>query len=240
MSRVVAVIGAGPGLGGAVAVRFARAGYSVALLTRKHESVVSVEKELTETGAKFLWVSCDSGVEENIKSAFATIKKELGPVQTLVYNAAGQYKQAPILEVKGEDILAQLSVQTLGLLWASQTVLPDMVAAKDGVILVTSATAGYRANAKNAVFSIAKHSARALTHSIAREHGPNGVHAVNIRIDCAIDSERARQWLGDKYSPEAVGSPAALADTYFWLSQQPKGGWTNEIDLRPSRENWTC
>lgn len=74
----------------------------------------------------------------------------------------------------------------------------------------------------------------------AREHAPNGVHACHIRIDAAIDGPKAKQYFGDKYHPDLLANPDAIADTYYWLSQQPTTAWTNEIDLRPCRENWTC
>lgn len=115
-----------------------------------------------------------------------------------------------------------------------------MLAAKQGTILITSATSAYRANALNAQFCMSKHALKALVNSVAREHGKNGIHAVNVRIDCAIDGEQAQKFMGDKYDKDAMGSPDEMAETYFWLYQQPKHGWTNEIDLRPYRENWTC
>ena len=89
------------------------------------------------------------------------------------------------------------------------------------------------------MFAMGKHSLKALSQAIAREHAQDGVHAVHIRIDCGIDGPKAKEWMGDKYDSDLLGSPDDLADTYVWLAQQPKHGWTNEIDLRPYKEKWT-
>lgn len=74
---------------------------------------------------------------------------------------------------------------------------------------------------------------------MAREFGPEGVHVCHVRIDCVLDGPKAREWLGDKYNPENLGNTDEIAETYFSLSQQKKNGWTNEIDIRPFKENWT-
>ncbi len=239
-SRVVAVVGAGPGLGGSVAVRFAKDGYKVALLTRTEKSVEPTVEKLKATGAKYLHVACDASNKEQVDKAFSAIRKELGAVNVLVFNSGGGFLQKPILEVSGENLTSAFSDQVLAALYTSQACLPDMISAKEGTILFTSATSAVRANAKNAPFSIAKHGLKALANSIAREHGPQGVHSVHVRIDCAIDGPKAKAWMGDRYDVEALGNPDALAETYLWLSKQPKVGWTNEIDLRPAKESWTC
>lgn len=70
--------------------------------------------------------------------------------------------------------------------------------------------------------------------------GPLGVHVAHVRIDCAIDGPKAKQWMGDKYDPELLGQPAAIAETYYQISQQSRHAWSNEVEIRPYKENWTC
>ena len=42
------------------------------------------------------------------------------------------------------------------------------------------------------------------------------------------------------YDPEALASPEDVAETYWWVHKQPKGAWSNEVELRPHTETWTC
>lgn len=166
MSRVAVVVGAGPGLGGSIAVRFAKAGYLVGIVSRSEGSVVETTRRLKETGARYVWAQGDAGVKAEIFAAMAKIKVELGPVNVLVFNATGALAQGPILDVTEAQVLEKFHVLSLGPLFSAQAVLPDMIAAKAGVILVTGATASYRGGAKNAPGSMAMHATKALVHSI--------------------------------------------------------------------------
>lgn len=93
---------------------------------------------------------------------------------------------------------AFFDLDSVGLLLTSQAVLPDMIAAKSGVILATSATAAVRGSARLASLAMGKHATRALAQSIAREHAANGIHVCNVRIDCGVDGPRAKQFMGER------------------------------------------
>src|SRR5215831_18824297 len=86
--RPVAVVtGVGPGLGAALARRFA-AGYAVAVLARKEEYLTTLGKEIEGTGGRALAVPTDVSQAEQIEAAFATIRHKLGTPEVLLYNAA--------------------------------------------------------------------------------------------------------------------------------------------------------
>lgn len=245
-SRVCAVVGAGPGLGQAIAVRFAKGGYKVAVLNRSEDSARSALDGIAAVGGQSLFVSTDASNRENVFASFKKVRETLGPIEVLVFNVGGHFSRKPILEATPEDFEKTFRIEVLGGLNCIQSVLPDMLhsepgqAARGGHILLTGATAGVRGGAMMGQLATAKHGLHALGQSVAREHASKGVHVCHIRMDCAIDGPVVKQWMGDKYDPRTLGQPVQIAETYFQLAQQQPGGWTNEIDIRPATENWTC
>lgn len=72
-----------------------------------------------------------------------------------------------------------------------------------------------RGGANFSSFATGKFAMRALTQSLAREFGPQGVHVVHAIIDGVIDIERTKEWKFDK--PDAKISPQAVCDPLFFF-----------------------
>jgi NAD(P)-dependent dehydrogenase (short-subunit alcohol dehydrogenase family) len=85
--KVATVIGVGPGLGAALARRFA-ADYAVALVARNAEKLIELAREISAAGGTSLVVPADVSKEQEIIGAFERIRRELGDTDVLLYNAA--------------------------------------------------------------------------------------------------------------------------------------------------------
>ena len=99
--KVAAVLGVGPGLGAAVARRFAGEGFAVALLARREESVADAWREIEDAGGEALFVSTDATDPASVAAAFERVENELGAPEVFVYNA-GAFQMGSILEVSPE------------------------------------------------------------------------------------------------------------------------------------------
>ena len=103
---VLAVVGAGPGIGEAVARKFVSEGFTVALLarteTKLQEMVSSIASDFGSHTAKYYIT--DLRVESDIIKTFASIKQDLGPVNVLVYNAGARRVNGDALAVQPEHI----------------------------------------------------------------------------------------------------------------------------------------
>ncbi|EMR71836.1 putative short chain dehydrogenase protein [Eutypa lata UCREL1] len=73
---------------------------------------------------------------------------------------------------------------------------------------------------------------RAVSQSLAREFGPQGVHVAHAMIDGLIDTPVTRAW-GNSSEPDSMIQPDAVAETYWHLHTQPRSAFTHEIDIRP-------
>jgi NAD(P)-dependent dehydrogenase (short-subunit alcohol dehydrogenase family) len=96
--RVAAVFGVGPGLGAAVARRFASEGFAVAMMARREDSLAEIRQDIEPDGGTALPVSADATDADSVAAAFERISAELGDPEVLVYNA-GAFQMGGVLEV---------------------------------------------------------------------------------------------------------------------------------------------
>ncbi len=229
---VCVVLGVGPGNGAAFARRFAAEGFAVALMARKTELI----KELASTLPGARAYACDVSEASSVKNAFAEVRKELGDVDVLVYNA-GTGVWGTVEEVTAADFEMSWRVNTLGGLLASKEVIPAMKAAKHGSIVFIGATASRRGNVKTAAFAPAKAAQRSLAESMARHLWPSGVHVAIVVVDGVVDLAATRQRMPGK--PDAFFiKPDDVAETVFLLTQQKPSVWSFEVEARPFGETW--
>jgi len=236
MAKVAAVLGVGPGLGAAVARRFARGGFDVALMARSKASCDPSVKEVKELGRKVFAVDVDASSPTSVAAGFAKAHDALGDAEVFVYNA-GAFKMGGVLEIEAEDFDLCWRANCAGAFYAAKHVVPPMVQAGRGTVLLTGATASLRGGARFACLAVGKFGLRALAQSMARELGPKGVHVAHVVIDGQIDTPRGRQLFPNR-DPETMLAPDAIAEAYFRLHEQPMSAWTLELDLRPNVEKF--
>ena len=233
--RVAAVLGVGPGLGAAVARRFAGEGFGVALMARKEESVADVREEI-EGGGTALSVSADATDPDSVARAFERVRGELGDPEVFVYNA-GAFQMGGILDLSPEQFDDCFRANCAGAFYAAQQILPAMVEAGGGTVLLTGASAALRGKANFSALAVGKFGLRALAQSMAREFGPQGVHVSHVIVDGQINTPRMREMSPDR-EDHTLLSPAAIAETYWQLHSQDRTAWTLELDLRPAVESF--
>jgi len=233
LQPVCVVNGVGPGNGAAFARRFAAAGYRVALIARSAGFCDSLAAEIGDAAHAY---QCDIGDPDAVSDTFGRIREALGPVDVLLHNAgAGIWGDFESLELSAFE--QSWRVNTLGLVAAARAVAPDMRRAGHGSIVVTGATASRRGAAKTAAFASAKGAQRNLTESLAKQLWPDGIHVSTIMIDGVVDLPRTRERLPDKPDTFFL-DPNAIAETAYWLTQQPRSAWSFEVEARPFAENW--
>jgi NAD(P)-dependent dehydrogenase (short-subunit alcohol dehydrogenase family) len=224
---VAAVVGVGPGLGAALARRFAQK-YAVAIIARKAEYLKSL--------AQILEVPADIGDRAQVEAAFTLIRERLGPPEVLLYNA-GSGMFGTITDITPEQYEDSWRVNAYGAFLSAKAVVPDLIARGHGVILFTGATAGVKAGPKSVAFGPAKFALRGLTQSLARDLGPKGIHVAWINVDGIIDIPGRRERFA-QLKEEDLLKPEAIAETYWHLAHQDRSAWTTELEVRPFKEQF--
>ncbi len=249
MKGVCAVVGCGPGLGASVALRFAREGFAIAALNRTEASFSPTRQQLAKMGARFAFFQTDASNEDMVRQSFQQVRKDLGAVNVLVYNCGGGGFGQTIMDINPKNFVKSFEVSCLGALLCTQAVLPGMLqsdgsdsgkAKKKGTIIYSSATSAFRGGAKTAQFACGKHALRALSQSVAKEYGKQGIHSAHVRLDCVLDTPGYRERYADMYAANMLASTDDIAETYYSLYKQSPLAWSNEIDIRPFQEGWSC
>jgi NAD(P)-dependent dehydrogenase (short-subunit alcohol dehydrogenase family) len=234
--KVAAILGVGPGLGAAVARRFAREGFAVALMARNEDGLSGIRQEIEEDGGAALSISADATDPASVEVAFGRVRDEVGDPEVFVYNA-GAFQMGGVLEIPPERFDECFRANCAGAFYAAQQVLPAMVEAGRGTILLTGATASLRGSARFSALAVGKFGLRALSQSMAREFGPQGIHVAHVVIDGQINTPSMRERSPDR-EEHTMLSPEAIAETYWRLHTQDRTAWTLELDLRPSVEGF--
>jgi len=229
---VCVVTGVGPGTGSALARRFAKGGYRVALLARDRQRLAALEQELP--GAKAY--PCDVSDAQQVDKTAELIERDLGQPSVLVHNAvAGAF--GSFLEIDQQVLNRNFQVNAMGLLYLSRRFAPAMVQAGKGAILVTGNTSALRGKPFFAGFAPTKAAQRILAEALARELGPKGVHVAYLVIDAVIDVPWARERFKQK-PDEFFIKPAAIADELWHVAHQDRSAWSFNVEVRPYAESW--
>ncbi len=232
MSKVCVVAGVGPGNGASFSRRFASEGYTVVMLARNDAYLEELKSEIDGS----LAMACDVRDPAVIAGVFERIHREVGSVDTLIYNAgSGDWNNVESTTLEGME--SSWRTNALGLLVAAQQVIPSMKANQTGWIVVIGATASLRGGPNTAAFASAKAAQRSLAQSMGRSLGPAGVHVSYVIIDGIIDLERTRASRPD-LPDEHFMQPDDIAESVYQLTCQHRSAWTFELDLRPYGEKW--
>jgi NAD(P)-dependent dehydrogenase (short-subunit alcohol dehydrogenase family) len=230
--KVCVVVGVGPGNGAAFARRFASSGYAVALLARRTDTSAKLASELPGARA----YACDVTDEASVKTAFATIEKELGAPDVVVYNA-GSGTFGTVEDIDAKALEDSFRVNVTGLFLCSRQVIAKMKERGAGNIVVVGATASRRGVPRTAAFAPAKAAQKSLAESMARHLGPSKVHVSLIIVDGVVDLPRTREYMKDKGDDFFI-KPADVAEAAYQLTEQKPSAWSFEIDVRPFAEKW--
>ena len=239
---VCLVIGAGDGLGAALAAAFAAEGLAVVVTRRpRHaEALEALAAGLREKGASAHAFALDAREEGEIVGLVERIEREIGPLEVVIFNI-GANVRFTLTETTERVYRKVWEMASLAGFLTIREAARVMTPRGRGTILVTGATASLRGASGFSAFAGAKHALRALAQSAARELGPKGVHVAHVVVDGAIDGAFIRSRLADaadKLAAEEILDPAEIARNYVHLHRQRRSAWTFEMDLRPFSEPW--
>jgi NAD(P)-dependent dehydrogenase (short-subunit alcohol dehydrogenase family) len=213
---VCVITGVGPGTGSALARRFTRGGYRVAMLARNAERLSALERELADSSAYV----CDVSDGAQVDATLDKIERDLGVPTALVHNAVGG-AFGSFLEIDPAVLNRNFQVNTMGLLYLARRLAPAIISAGRGDIIVTGNTSALRGKPSFAGFAPTKAAQRILTEAMARELGPKGVHVSYIIIDAVIDVPWTRERFKDRADDFFI-KPDAIAEEAWHLTQQDR------------------
>jgi NAD(P)-dependent dehydrogenase (short-subunit alcohol dehydrogenase family) len=207
---VLAIVGAGPGLGLAIARRFGREGFQVALISRSQSKLDALAAELAADGIDAAGFPADVLDRPSLRAALGAAAERFGPVDVLEYSPApssGAPDLAPadVTQVTEENIQRQVEYYLYGGLAAAQAVLPSMLERGRGTLLFTTGASSMLAFPQMGNIGIGSAGLRNYVLALNAALADKGVYAAHVPL---------ATWIGSG-GPET--QPDTIAEIYWEL-----------------------
>jgi short-subunit dehydrogenase len=219
------LVGAGPGLGLAIARRFAAGGYRVTLVARSTDRLDELARNLDDTGAEINTVEADASSPEDLRARIAEVYRDQGAPGVVIYNAVLNTPDH-LLSSTVNHLQEAFTVNVIGAVVVAQEAAPAMKAAGFGTIIVTGGGFADHPIPGLATVSLGKAALRSAATMLGADLGSDGIRVATLTIDGPIKSGTAFD-------------PARIADRYWQVVQladpwQPEFRFTGEPTKAPS------
>ncbi len=212
-SPVIVIVGAGPGLGAAVAHRFGSEGYAVALISRGERQVEELGKQLQEADITAGWTAVDITDGSAFRAAVDRFGGFSGTIDHLHFNPSLFRDKTP-LELSVDELLDDVRLGAGSLLDAVQAARPHMTSG--GRITATGSMAADKPWNRAASLGAQKAALRNLVHSIDATLRDDGIRAVSMTVNGTLGA-------GTPFDP------ALVADAIYTASLRTDADWTSEV-----------
>jgi NAD(P)-dependent dehydrogenase (short-subunit alcohol dehydrogenase family) len=234
-------IGVRWGVGGAVAQKFAQEGFFVVLTTRTQANASALEEAIRGQGGDCMTVELDLVSQDSISGAFATIRREAGDPEVLVYNAG--YLEGRDLPPE-KELLEHIPVEMFdttqhiacrGPFLVAKEVLPAMRKKGEGSFFFSNNSSSLRGKKRMTGQSLyyPRVMMRTLAQVLTEEYSEHGVHVANLVIDGTIDSPGTRALPRNQNRRDLIINPVKIAEAFYYLHTQDRSCWTHELQLTP-------
>ena len=224
MSKVMIVTGGSRGIGAAIAIKAAKAGFDVAVnYVRAKDRAEETVREIEKHGQRGIAVQADVGNEADVLELFRQTDKELGPVTALVNNAAVDYETS-IVESDLDRIRQVFDVNIFSVFVSSREAIKRMSTNSGGsggaIINIGSISARYGGLPGDVPYAASKGAMDSFTLGLSREVGREGIRVACVRpgltrteifersigIDTALELAEKSTVLGRICEPEEVAN----------------------------------
>jgi dehydrogenase/reductase SDR family protein 4 len=177
--QVVLITGSTRGIGKSIAEMMAAAGAKVVVSSRKADACEAVAKEIKAAGGTAIAVPCNVSDKDQLENLVAETEKQLGPISTLVCNAATNPAYGPMANLEDKVFDKIMSTNVMASIRLMNRVAPGMAKMGGGAIILISSVAGLTGSKTIGVYGVTKAADIQLARNYALELGPQ-----NIRVNC--------------------------------------------------------
>jgi NAD(P)-dependent dehydrogenase (short-subunit alcohol dehydrogenase family) len=222
-NKVAMITGSGGGIGGAIAMRYAREGAKLALADIVAETAKSRASQINSMDSDAFAIAADVTSKDSVQQMVRTTLDRWGRIDILV-NVAGGADRKPVLEMTEADWDNIVDMNLKSVFLCCQAVLPTMLKQKYGKIVSISSIYGFTGNATRSSYAAAKAGVAVFTKSLALEVAKDGIN-VNAIAPGRVSTPRVRGHYSDEQWAEATaripagraGSPDEVASTALFL-----------------------
>ena len=238
-SAIIVGVGAEQGLGAALCRLLASKGYHVIIAGRTPAKIDKVVETIKTSGGKAEAIETDATDEAAVVRLFEHAFKARDGIAApdfIVFNA-GINRPIGFRDLTAAQFEEFWRICCFGGFLVGREAARHLAPLGRGTVIFTGASASLRGKAGYAQFAAAKAGLRMISQSMAREFGPQGLHVAHTIIDGGIDGERLRSRRPDMDASGLLNIDA-IAESYWHIHRQHPSAWTQELDLRPYKENF--
>ncbi len=197
--KVAIVTGSSKGIGKSIAMHLALSGARVVVSSRKAPACEETAAEIRQAGGDATVIPCNISDKAQVERLVGETRKQLGPVDVLVCNAASNPYYGPNEKLPDEVFTKVMQNNILSNMWLVNLCLPDMRAKKDGSIIIVSSIGGVRGSSVIGAYCISKAADMQLARNLAIEYGPDNIR-VNTIAPGLVKTDFAKAlWEDPKY-----------------------------------------
>jgi NAD(P)-dependent dehydrogenase (short-subunit alcohol dehydrogenase family) len=224
--KVVLISGGASGIGEEFVRAFAANRAKVAFLDLQEDAARALVGSLAGAKHTPLFLRCDVTKTDELKAAIEEARKQLGPTNVLVNNAANDQRQV-FEEVTPEELDRTMAVNFRHVFFAAQAVAPQMIALGGGSIVNMSSMSWYAGVPDLMGYTSAKAAIVGFTHSLARTLGSHRIRVNAIAPGLVLTEKQLRLWyptpekvaqmVGNQFLPDGI-QPAEVARLALFLA----------------------
>lgn len=213
--KILTIVGMGPGISNAVAEKFAKEGFAIAMIARNEKRLADYKSKFEKSGTESFYSAADAGEESSLKKAFENIHNNFGKTDVLLYNVSS-FREGKSMDLKYEDVIYDFKVNVAGALVAAQLVLPSMIEKKEGTILFTGGGFAIEPIPLYTSLAIGEAGIRNLSHSLYADLKPKNIHAATVIVTGFV-------------KPDTKYAPGLIAEEFWKLYLQKQNEFQREI-----------
>lgn len=178
--KTAIITGSTRGIGKAIAEHYAAHGANVIISSRTAEACDAVVAEINaRDGGRAFAIPASISSKDALEEMVAKARAEFGAIDILVANAASNPYYGPMGGIKDEQFRKILDNNILSNHWLVQLCVPDMIAKKDGAIIIVSSIGGLKGSSVIGAYCVSKAADMQLARNYAVEYGQH-----NVRVNC--------------------------------------------------------
>ena len=230
--KLVYITGATKGIGRAIAITFANAGWDLILLSRNLDKLKKLKAELSYTKSKINLVKCDLNNSKEIENSIDQSIERYGCPSVLINNA-GHAFNGDLVGMSLDEWQSIIQVNLTSIFQICNSIIPKM-RINGGLIINVSSHAATNAFPQWGAYCVSKSALSMLTKCIKEEERSNSIRACTITLGSVNTPLWDSETINGDFDRSAMLSAESVAETIFFIAERPERELIEDLILMPS------